>query len=147
MQICGAVQTAAAKTRLFFADQMIIMNCSLLEAIGIKTAFITIPGHIYIAFDSGVSVEDAAKLIPGQRYVVKEDRVWIPYEITLCTDTFDLALRTGYTQWIKAGEEAVLIPLEDAWTAFKAVSVPESDTSIQMPDRDQLIYNFKKLQY
>ena len=128
-------------------DDLSIMNCSLLEAIGIKTAFITIPGHIYIAFDSGVSVEDAAKLIPGQRYVVKEDRVWIPYEITLCTDTFDLALRTGYTQWIKAGEEAVLIPLEDAWTAFKAVSVPESDTSIQMPDRDQLIYNFKKLQY
>ena len=128
-------------------DDLSIMNCSLLEAIGIKTAFITIPGHIYIAFDSGVSVQDADRLIPGKNYVVSGDRVWIPYEITLCTDTFDLALRTGYTQWEKAGDQAVLIPLQDAWTAFKAVSVPESDTSIQMPDRDQLLKSFKKIQY
>ena len=128
-------------------DDLSIMNCSLLEAIGIKTAFITIPGHIYIAFDSGIAPEDADRLIPGKRYVIKEGRAWIPYEITLCTDTFDLALRTGFSQWEKAGQEAVLIPLEDAWTAFKAVSVPESDTSIQMPDRDALIYNFNKIQY
>ena len=128
-------------------DDLSIMNCSLLEAIGIETAFITIPGHIYIAFDSGVSPDDADRLIPGKRYVVQDDKVWIPYEITLCTDTFDLALRTGYTQWVKAGNEAMLIPLQDAWTAFKAVSVPESDTSIQMPDRDLLIKSFKKIQY
>ena len=111
------------------------------------TFLLTIPGHIYIAFDSGVAPEDADRLIPGKRYVIKEGRAWIPYEITLCTDTFDLALRTGFSQWEKAGQEAVLIPLEDAWTAFKAVSVPESDTSIQMPDRDALIYNFNKIQY
>ena len=128
-------------------DDLSIMNCSLLEALGIKTAFITIPGHIYIAFDSGVSESEADRLIPGKRYVVSQGRVWIPYEITLCTDTFDLALRTGYSQWEKAGDAAVLIPLEEAWTAFKAVSVPQSDTSIKMPDRDQLIKSFKTLQY
>lgn len=128
-------------------DDLSIMNCSLLEAIGIKTAFITIPGHIYIAFDSGVAPQDADQLVPGKRYVVSDGRVWIPYEITLCTDTFDLALRTGYSQWVKAGENAALILLEEAWAAFKAVSVPESDTSIQMPDRNQLIKSFKKIQY
>ena len=128
-------------------DDLSIMNCSLLEALGIKTAFITIPGHIYIAFDSGVTEQEAPAVVPGGRYVVCDGTVWIPYEITLCTDTFDLALRTGYSQWVKAGEDAALIPLEDAWLAFKAVSVPESDTSIQLPDRDQLIKSFKKIQY
>ena len=128
-------------------DDLSIMNCSLLEAIGIKTAFITIPGHIYIAFDSGVTEEEAPYVVPGKRYVVVDGKVWIPYEITLCTDTFDLALRTGYTQWVKAGENAALIPLEDAWAAFKAVSVPESDTSIQLPDRNQLLRSFRKIEY
>lgn len=128
-------------------DDLSIMNCSLLEAIGIKTAFITIPGHIYIAFDSGVTEQEAEAAVPGGRYVVNEGTVWIPYEITLCTDTFDLALRTGYSQWVKAGDAAAIIPLEEAWLAFKAVSVPESDTSIQLPDRDQLIKSFKKIQY
>ena len=128
-------------------DDLSIMNCSLLEAIGIKTAFITIPGHIYIGFDSGVSPQDAERLIPGARYVIRDGVVWIPYEITLCTDTFDLALKTGYSQWQKAGENAALIPLEDAWLAFKAVSVPESDVSIQLPDRNQLLRSFKKIEY
>ena len=128
-------------------DDLSIMNCSLLEAIGIKTAFITIPGHIYIAFDSGVSVSDAPSMIPGSRYIVDGDKVWIPYEITLCTDTFDLALKTGYSQWNKAGENAALIPIEEAWTAFNAVSVPESDTSIMLPDRNKLVKSFKKLVY
>lgn len=128
-------------------DDLSIMNCSLLEALGIKTAFITIPGHIYIAFDSGVTEQEASSVVPGRRYVVRDGTVWIPYEITLCTDTFDLALRTGFSQWEKAGEDAAIIPLDDAWLAFKAVSVPESDTSIQLPDRDQLIKSFKKIQY
>ena len=128
-------------------DDLSIMNCSLLEALGIQTAFITIPGHIYIAFDSGVELDQAASKIPGSRYVEYEGKAWIPYEITLCTDTFDLALRTGYSQWVKAGENAALIPLSEAWTAFKAVSVPESEESISAPDKNTLLADFKNLKY
>lgn len=123
-------------------DDLSILNCSLLEALGIETAFITIPGHIYIAFDSGVSPEEAEKSISGGKYIIRDDKVWIPYEITLCTDTFDLALRTGYSQWTKAGETAALIPLKEAWLAFKAVSVPESDASIELPERDDILKAF-----
>ena len=128
-------------------DDLSIMNCSLLEAIGIETAFITIPGHIYIAFDSGVSPEQAPDLVPGGKFVEYDNKAWIPYEITLCTDTFDLALRTGYSQWVKAGEQAAIIPLKEAWKAFKAVSVPESDESITAPDSKTLITDFKQLKY
>ena len=128
-------------------DDLSIMNCSLLEAIGIETAFITVPGHIFIAFDSGVSPYFAPDLIPGGNFVEYEDKAWIPYEITLCTDTFDIALRTGYSQWVKAGEEAVIIPLKDAWQAFRPVSVPEADASIPAPDRNKLLEDFKNLKY
>ena len=128
-------------------DDLSIMNCSLLEAIGIESAFITIPGHIYIAFDSGVAPETAAKLVPNGYFVEYDNKAWIPYEITLCTDTFDLALRTGYSQWVKAGDEAVIIPLKEAWKAFKAVSVPESEESITPPESSILIKDFKQLKY
>lgn len=128
-------------------DDLSILNCSLLEALGIDTAFITIPGHIYIAFDSGVSPAKAKSQIPGGNYVVIDDKVWIPYEITLCTDTFDLALRTGYRQWVKAGEDAALIPLSQAWQSFRAVSVPEADSSIPAPNRQQLLSDFSNLNY
>ena len=128
-------------------DDLSIMNCSLLEAIGIETAFITIPGHIYIAFDSGIAPEKAAQVVPRGCFVEYDNKAWIPYEITLCTDTFELALRTGYSQWVKAGEEAVIIPLKDAWKAFKAVSVPEAEESITAPNSNTLIKAFKELNY
>ena len=128
-------------------DDLSIMNCSLLEAIGIETAFITIPGHIYIAFDSGVDVLSAPELIPGGHFVEYNGKAWIPYEITLCTDTFDLALRTGYSQWVKAGDDAAIIPLGEAWKAFKAVSVSQSDASIPSPNKNQLIESFVNLKY
>jgi hypothetical protein len=128
-------------------DDLSIMNCSLLEAIGIETAFITVPGHIFIAFDSGVTLFDADQKIPGGNYVEYDNKAWIPFEITLCTDTFDLALRTGYSQWVKAGEEAAIIPLKDAWQAFKAVSVPEAEGSIPAPNKASLIEDFKNLKY
>ena len=60
---------------------------------------------------------------------------------------FDLALRTGYSQWVKAGEEAAIIPLKDAWQAFRAVSVPEAEGSIPAPNKATLIEDFKNLKY
>jgi hypothetical protein len=35
-------------------DDLSILYCAMLEALGVDTAFITIPGHIYAAFDTGV---------------------------------------------------------------------------------------------
>jgi hypothetical protein len=34
-------------------DDLSILYCAMLEALGVDTAFITIPGHIYAAFDAG----------------------------------------------------------------------------------------------
>ncbi len=35
-------------------DDLSILVCSLFEAVAIDTAFITVPGHIFMAFDSGL---------------------------------------------------------------------------------------------
>jgi hypothetical protein len=35
-------------------DDLSILYCSLLEVLGLDTAFITVPGHIYAAFDTGI---------------------------------------------------------------------------------------------
>ncbi len=40
-------------------DDLSILYCALLESVGIETAFITIPGHIYMAFYTGMSPEEA----------------------------------------------------------------------------------------
>jgi hypothetical protein len=40
-------------------DDLSILYSSLLESMGIESAFITVPGHIYVAFDTGLSEEEA----------------------------------------------------------------------------------------
>jgi hypothetical protein len=114
-------------------DDLSILNCSLFEALGIQTAFITIPGHIYIAYDSGLTPAQADRAYGKNKYIVQDDIVWIPYEITVSQDSFELGLRLGLRQWNKYPEDHCLIPIHQAWTEFKPVTVPESDVNVQFP--------------
>ncbi|MBR1537781.1 MAG: hypothetical protein IJ630_12700 [Treponema sp.] len=123
-------------------DDLSILNCALFEAIGIETAFITVPGHIYIAFDSGVSVKNASSISDGM-YIVQDDKVWIPLEITLCQDTFALERQTGFREWKKYPNERALIPLKEAWAEYKPVSIPDSEVKIELPRKEVILREFK----
>ena len=128
-------------------DDLTILNCSLLEAIGIDTAFITVPGHIYMAFDSGLSLEEGRSKLDKGYYIEAYDKIWVPVEITLSQDTFGLAWTYGAREWKKAGDDALLIPLSDAWSTYLPISVPGSDTSIDVPSREEIIKYFKEAKY
>lgn len=134
-------------------DDLTILNCALLEAIGIDTAFITVPGHIYMAFDSGLSAEEGLSLAENKTktskgyYIEYEGKLWVPIEITLSQDTFSLAWTYGAREWTKAGENAALIPLKSAWAEYLPISVPGSDTSIEMPSQEQIIKLFNEAKY
>ena len=114
-------------------DDLSILNCSLFEALGIQTAFITIPGHIYMAYDSGLSQNQAARVYGKGKYIVQDDKVWIPLEITVPQDSFELSLKLGIREWDKYSNDHNLIPIHDAWNEFKPITVPESDVSVQFP--------------
>ncbi len=114
-------------------DDLSILNCSFFESLGIQTAFITIPGHIYMAYDSGLTKAQADRVYGKGKYIVQDDTVWIPFEITVPQDSFELGLKLGIREWNKYPEEHNLIPVHDAWTEFKPVTVPESDVNIQFP--------------
>lgn len=114
-------------------DDLSILNCSLLEALGVQTAFITIPGHIYMAFDSGVPLELADARLGRGKYINAEGKAWIPVEITVPQDSYSLALSLGMKQWNKYSDDHNLIPIADAWKEYKPVSIPASDITLQFP--------------
>lgn len=114
-------------------DDLSILNCSLLEALGVPTAFITIPGHIYMAFDSGIPKSEADAQLGKGKYVVIDDTVWVPVEITVPQDSYRLALSLGMRQWNKYPDDHALIPIAEAWKEYKPVSVPASDITLQFP--------------
>lgn len=121
-------------------DDLSILNCALLEAIGIETAFITCPGHIFIAFDAGVPPEQAAK---AGDCVVMNGKVWIPLEVTLSQDSFALERSTAMREWKKFPKERALIPLKDAWQVYKPVGIPDSSVKVDLPSKSAIISGFK----
>src|SRR5208283_680542 len=61
-----------------------VLYDSLLESVGVDTAYITTPGHIFTAFKLGISPDMASRLFGDpQSIIVQDDTVWIPVETTL----------------------------------------------------------------
>ncbi|MDR0389012.1 MAG: hypothetical protein LBH73_02995 [Spirochaetaceae bacterium] len=117
-------------------DDLSILYCSLLEILGIDTAFITIPGHIYMAFDTGSETWRDGLIERGGRF-------WMPVEITVPGEGFYEAYRIGAREWRRfasqnppeflQGEnstqiegEAKLYPMRESWAIYPPVTVPEA---------------------
>lgn len=81
-------------------DDLSILNCALLGSVGIETAFITIPGHIFMAFSIDMTPDEARKrFLRADELIFREDKTWIPVEITEIGGGFLKAWQRGAKQW------------------------------------------------
>jgi hypothetical protein len=117
-------------------DDLSILFCSLMEAAGIETAFITIPGHIYMAFDLGLTEKQAREefYAPGE-LVFFEGRAWVPLEITIPKEGFYRAWRIGAKEWRDADERdaARFYPMHASWAVYPPVSPPGTVSRFVLP--------------
>ena len=116
-------------------DSLSILYSSMLEALGIESAFITVPGHIYVAFDI-----DNENWRAGHNDIIELDgRRWLPVEVTVPDRGFTEAVRIGGRQWRSYGEEASLYPMHENWKVFPPVSIISAgDNMPAMPDRSAI---------
>ena len=114
-------------------DDLAILYASLLEAVGVPTAFITVPGHIYVAFSTGMSRADAQRVFSRADEIIIHDEIaWIPVEITILNEGFLQAWQMGARQWREHAvrDQAAIYALAEAWTVYPAVGLPDSPPSI-----------------
>jgi hypothetical protein len=117
-------------------DDLSILFCSLLEILNIQTAFITIPGHIYMAFDVGHW--SSANLLEY------DGRRWLPLEITAPGLGFVEAWRIGAREWRNAGSSGRFYPIREAWKLYQPVSVPgAADNLPVMPSEAEILERFE----
>lgn len=125
-------------------DDLTILNCSLLEALGIQTALVTVPGHIYMAVDTGLAVQEVSGTSNASKYVIQDNKVWLLVEVTLCQDTWDEAKRYGLREWNKYAKERRLYPLEQAWELYKPIGIADSNMTLDLPTKKQIVQEFSK---
>jgi tetratricopeptide (TPR) repeat protein len=120
-------------------DDMSVLYCTVLENVGIPTAFLDGPGHILMMFDSGIHPRNALALsVDEDLYVVDGERVWIPVETTMIGKSFLDAWSEGasiYQRW-KSASDFHVTPIEAAWAEY-IPSLPESPApSVTPPAAD-----------
>ena len=122
-------------------DDLSILTNSLLESIGIETAFITVPGHIFTAFSLGITPEEAKKIfLRVEDLIFHDDTAWVPVEITQVQDSFLEAWATGAKEWRegKARDTAGFYPTHEAWQIYEPVGLPGDPSPIAPPQREKV---------
>jgi tetratricopeptide (TPR) repeat protein len=122
-------------------DDLSILYTSLLEAIGIETAFLTIPGHIFMAFSTDINETKGKKLFSNpENLIFKDGKTWVPVEITMIQKGFLKAWETGAKEW-RDGESKDVTgfhSIHEAWKLYEPVGFASDDKDIPVPGIEEL---------
>jgi tetratricopeptide (TPR) repeat protein len=135
-----AVKNKAAIDRLRFPgqtlvdkagdrDELSILYSALLEAAGIETAFVTVPGRIFIAFSAGLEPDDAKDSFSTTGDLIfLEGKTWVPVEITTIGEGFLAAWKTGAGEWRDSSRDSAarFHPVHAAWTVYPPAGLVSS---------------------
>ena len=111
-------------------DDDVVLFCSLLENLNVATAFVEPPGHLFMMFDSGLTVmdEDHPLVRDGvDRFFDDQDgRLWIPVEVTLIGEPFRSAWDRGVEQMthLRSQQRFGWISVRSAWQQFRPAMPP-----------------------
>ena len=128
-------------------DDLSILYTALLESVGIETSFITIPGHIFMAFSPDITRSEAEKLFSNtSNLIFQNEETWIPVEITMIKDGFIKAWEAGGREWRNNfnKDSAVLVQIHEAWKLYEPVGISEIDRGIPYPDSDQITTRYNE---
>ena len=130
-------------------DDLTVLYCSLLETVGINTAFITIPGHIYAAYNTKVPARDFGKIHPDRKMTISVDgELWVPVEITMIGKTgFLEAWRTGVEEWTRYDNEAsvrAFYKTRESQELYRPVGLTETDLGLQYGNSKTIDRDFNK---
>ncbi len=117
-------------------DDLAILACALLESASVESAFVTVPGHIFVAFALAMKPDEAKKtFVKPDDLIFENDKAWVPWEITALSGGFLKAWEAGAREWraSDAKGEAGFHPFEAAKKKYKPVAYAASQAAISLP--------------
>jgi len=111
---------------------------SLLESVGIGTAVMTSPGHVFLAFDTGEPKENRWLFSHGNlQALVHQGTIWLPVETTLLEEGFFSAWRSASEQVSKHRGRIEFLPVREQRDRYPPLPLPATDLGVfEPPDRE-----------
>jgi tetratricopeptide (TPR) repeat protein len=130
-------------------DDLTVLFCALLESVNIETGFITVPGHIYAAFNTKIPSNEYRDISPDRSLtVVTNGEIWVPVEITMIgKGDFTAAWRRGSELWNGFEQEPdkrKLYRTREAQAVYRPVGLRETDLGLQYGSRENVVKAFNR---
>ena len=130
-------------------DDLTVVFNGLLESAGIETGFVTVPGHIYSIFNTGLPAKDYRLINPDKNMTVAlNGQLWIPLEITFIgEDGFDVAWRAGadeFYRYVDVDGALGLHYTREAQKVFRPVGFDEKDLGLQYGEQTKIVRDFSR---
>jgi len=128
-------------------DDLSVLYSALLESLGIESAFITVPGHILVAFRlEGDQRAALSGLHSRNDFIVRGESIWVPVETTSLEGGFLRAWRLGAQCWsdAMAKDTAGFFPVHEAWELYPAVGFAGPEAAISLPDGSAVLSAFQE---
>jgi tetratricopeptide (TPR) repeat protein len=137
------------KRRTGDCDDLTVLFCSMMETVGAESAFITVPGHIYAAFNTKMPPQSYKAVHPDEKMTLNlNGELWVPVEITMIgTSDFLSAWRTGIDEFkaLDANPSKRNIYFtRKAQEIYRPVGLQETDLGLQYGDKSKIVKDFRK---
>ncbi len=127
-------------------DDLSTLFLACLENVGITTALVDVPGHVFVLFSTGVPVREIANVGFDEQLLVQYDgMVWVPVEMTVVGASFTRAWLKGaeeYRSWSGQGKADVIV-VQKAWDTFRPVTLPHTESGPIKVKREDIEERYK----
>jgi hypothetical protein len=107
----------------------------------VETAFITIPGHIYVAFSMRMDADEARKVSQRPDDLILRGRVaWVPIDVTQQEGGLVKAWAVGAKEWREnqVKNHAAFYPVQEAWQIYPPVAVRHDFQGLVLPSDEKI---------
>lgn len=137
-----AVGRDLLKLRSGDCDDLTVLTLTLFESLGIETAYVTVPGHIFVLFNTGVPESGFASVSAERdRIVLLDGDVWVPLEVTLVGKSFHEAWTSAANTYrtYHARGDAEIWRTAEAHSRFEPVSLPDVSLELRLDDPSRFL--------
>ncbi len=122
-------------------DDLSVLLAAGFENLGIESAFVEVPGHIFLMFNTGLKEADRGLIsLQDELFVIRNGEVWIPVEATLVAASFTEAWAEGarkYNEAAKAGKVNV-VSLRKAWEKYQPATLAPAPQNVDVPTGERV---------
>jgi tetratricopeptide (TPR) repeat protein len=122
-------------------DDLSVLLAAAYENLGIESAFVEVPGHLFLMIRTGLKAADRGLIsLQDDLLVLRDGEVWIPVEATLVATSFTEAWAEGARRYREAAAKQQLrvVSLRQAWERFPPATLAPAPLALDVPSGERV---------